>query len=189
MSLYIFQPFCFSAGMLPCLNHMVVSPCQNSRQQRKNIFIKSYYIMSLRRLALISAILMIVPNVVFAKGNPGDDEKKEKSKTSSIYMFGIGAAFGDSIVYVTDVNRVDSVVYDKKTGYLKDRANYSIQLKDYLENKLGLEKRTCAVFYSDNKAKIDKKHQKLLKTYSSGSTSSVKKLSVDEFRYVCVKDE
>lgn len=42
--------------------------------------------MSLHRLALISAILMIVPNVVFAKGNPGDDEKKEKSKTSSIYI-------------------------------------------------------------------------------------------------------
>lgn len=144
--------------------------------------------MNLRRLAIVSAMLVIVPNIFFAKTN-NDEDNEKKQKTTSVYMFGIGAAFGDSLVYITDINKVDSVVYVKKTGYLKDRADYSIQLKEYLEKKLGLEKRTCAVFYSDSKAKLDKKYQKLLKTYTNGSSSSVKKLSVDEFHYVCVKGE
>ena len=143
--------------------------------------------MNFRRLALISALFLIVPNILFAKDKP--DKDKEKSKTTTIYMFGVGAAFGDSVVYITDVNRVDSVVYEKKTGYLKDRADYSMQLKEYLEKKLGLERRTCAVFYSDSKAKADKKYQKLYKTYNNGGTSSVIKLGTDEFRYVCVKEE
>lgn len=143
--------------------------------------------MNFRRLALISALFLIVPNILFAKDKPEKD--KEKSKTTTIYMFGVGAAFGDSVVYITDVNRVDSVVYEKKTGYLKNRADYSMQLKEYLEKKLGLERRTCAVFYSDSKAKADKKYQKLYKTYNNGGTSSVIKLGTDEFRYVCVKEE
>lgn len=143
--------------------------------------------MNFRRLAFISALFLIVPNILFAKDKPEND--KEKSKTTTIYMFGVGAAFGDSVVYITDVNRVDSVVYEKKTGYLKDRADYSMQLKEYLEKKLGLERRTCAVFYSDSKAKADKKYQKLYKTYNNGGTSSVIKLGTDEFRYVCVKEE
>ena len=143
--------------------------------------------MNFRRLALISALFLIVPNILFAKDKPEKD--KEKKKTTTIYMFGVGAAFGDSVVYITDVNRVDSVVYEKKTGYLKDRADYSMQLKEYLEKKLGLERRTCAVFYSDSKAKADKKYQKLYKTYNNGGTSSVIKLGTDEFRYVCVKEE
>ena len=136
--------------------------------------------MNFRRLALISALFLIVPNILFAKDKPEKD--KEKSKTTTIYMFGVGAAFGDSVVYITDVN-------EKKTGYLKDRADYSMQLKEYLEKKLGLERRTCAVFYSDSKAKADKKYQKLYKTYNNGGTSSVIKLGTDEFRYVCVKEE
>lgn len=143
--------------------------------------------MNFRRLAFISALFLIVPNILFAKDKPEND--KEKSKTTTIYMFGVGAAFGDSVVYITDVNRVDSVVYEKKTGYLKDRADYSMQLKEYLEKKLGLERRTCAVFYSDSKAKADKKYQKLYKTYNNGGTSSVIKLGTDAFRYVCVKEE
>ena len=67
--------------------------------------------MNFRRLALISALFLIVPNILFAKDKPEKD--KEKSKTTTIYMFGVGAAFGDSVVYITDVNRVDSVVYEK----------------------------------------------------------------------------
>lgn len=141
--------------------------------------------MNFRRLALVSALFLAVPNFLFAEDKP----EKGKSKTTTIYMFGVGAAFGDSVVYITDVNRVDSVVYEKKTGYLKNRADYSMQLKEYLERKLGLEKRTCAVFYSDSKANADKKYQKLYKTYSDGGTSSIIKLGTDDFRYVCVKDE
>ena len=58
---------------------------------------------------------------------------KDKNKYG-VYLAGVSASFTDSLVYFTDVQYLDSAAVDDK-GLLVGRALYSIQLKDYLEQK------------------------------------------------------
>ena len=128
--------------------------------------------------------LLLVASAIF----PALAKSPKDKHKYGVYITGVSASFSDSLVYFTNIQYVDSAAVDDK-DLLVGRAEYSMQLKEYLEKKLGLERRTCAVFYSDSKAKADKKYQKLYKTYNNGGTSSVIKLGTDEFRYVCVKEE
>ena len=47
-----------------------------------------------------------------------------------VYIFGLSDSTRDSIVYVTDVQRIDMANIQKQTKFLLDRADYAQQLKD-----------------------------------------------------------
>ena len=82
-------------------------------------------------------------------------------------MFGVGASFKDSVVYFTEVQLVDSVVLDKN-GFLPSRVQYSYQLKNFLEYQKGKLDYTCAVYFSEHKAKLEKEFSKVRKQYEKG---------------------
>ena len=46
------------------------------------------------------------------------------------YIFGFVANFTDSIIYVTDIQEVDSVWFDKKSKFLLNRNIYTSQLRN-----------------------------------------------------------
>lgn len=93
-------------------------------------------------------------------------ETNGSEKTDKVYIFGVGAAFGDSIVYFTDVQTLEGTNLLEK-GFLVGRNIYSYQLKGYLENNLRLPNRTCAIYFSEKKNKIEKTYAKLKAMYEN----------------------
>ena len=110
--------------------------------------------MKVLKIALALAIAAISSFTAQAKNDP-----------TTAYMFGFASSFSDSTVYMTSVQRVDSVYLTHKKLFLDNRENYSLQLKEYLES-IGAPKRTCIVIFDRNFKKAEKKWTKLHDRYT-----------------------
>ena len=99
------------------------------------------------------------------------------------YIIGVGAAFGDSLVYITEVNKVDNAYFTRKTNFLDRRMEYSYQLKTFLEQTLGLENRTCSVLYFDKLKKALKTRRKLLEKYLKADNTVVQSVNHETFAF------
>lgn len=106
------------------------------------------------------------------------------NKQKKVYMFGLGASFNDSTVYLTDVQCVDSA-WMSKNGFLISRDNYSYELRDYLTNQ-GEKYRVCTVSFSPSLKKINKKYKKMLARYTNRKKGNfiVKHLKKEEFKFL-----
>ena len=100
---------------------------------------------------------------------------------SPVYMFGIVTSFTDSVLYMTQVQYVDSAYFTKK-NFLYSRENYSYQLKSYMKN-LGIENPTCITIYDSKKSKAEKKYSKIRKKFAEKDKYIVKYLAADEFKF------
>lgn len=109
-------------------------------------------------------------------------EKDKKKADKPVYVYGLGASFKDSVVYITEVQQVDSVVLDRN-GFLPRRQNYAYQLKNYLQYELGKPDYTCAIYFSENKTKLEKDASKLRKQYVKADTFVVEDLKVADFAF------
>lgn len=107
------------------------------------------------------ALATLLVAATFAAGNVSAKGKV----VPNIYIFGFSASFSDSIIYMTDVQKVDSAWIDSKTKFLLGRENYSYQLKDYLANKLNQQNRTCLVIFGKTRKDAEKKYLKMKKMY------------------------
>lgn len=96
---------------------------------------------------------------------------------------GVSLCFGDSVVYFTDIQQIDSVRLTKE-GFLPSREGYSEQLKSYLMNKDGNMNHTCITYFSEKKADLQKKATKLIKRYQTNGTAIINQISLNEFRFV-----
>ena len=101
-----------------------------------------------------------------------------------LYAFGIAASFNDSVVYITDIQEVDSAWMYSKSKFLVSRNNYSNQLKDYLANKKHEENRTCITCYAYDRKTIEKKYIKMKDKYTKKDDFDVRYLTSEDFRYL-----
>lgn len=104
-----------------------------------------------------------------------------------VYMFGFAASFNDTIVHFTNIQTIDSVWIEGKTGFLVGRHLYSTMLRDYLD-KNQMPYRTCVVFYNKNLKKLQKKYIKMKKLYlGTGkkvkNRNNVKDIVESDFRF------
>lgn len=106
-----------------------------------------------------------------------------KKKPQNIYLFGLSISFTDSLVYITDIQQIDSIALESRTKFLPDRQHYSYALEDFLQNKYNLTQRTCMVFFDDNKSKLDKKRLKVLNRLERKKNSNIVKLSQEQFQF------
>lgn len=104
-----------------------------------------------------------------------------KPRQQRVYMFGVARSFTDSVLIMTDLQAID--VYIMPNGFLADRSLYSLQLNNHLVVRQQREHMTCAVFFDKNKAKAEKKYQKLRKNYRQRQAVTLQSLGVDEFRF------
>lgn len=126
--------------------------------------------------AVLLLMSMFTANVVTAKGKI----------TPDVYLFGFSASFQDSVVYITEIQKLDSAWIDSKTKFLLSRENYSHQLKNYLNNKHNLPHRTCIVMFDTKKKDIEKKYSKLKNKYLSTKNENkfdIKVLDSDMFKF------
>ena len=118
----------------------------------------------IKLLCFILAASIIIP--ALAK------KPKDKNKYGA-YMVGASASFTDSLVYFTNIQYVDSAAFGEK-GLLKGRAQYSTQLKDFLEDNGIGNHRTCFVYYNKKKKKLQKELTKLKQRYQKGNALILK---------------
>lgn len=118
--------------------------------------------------------MMVLAVAAFSK------QPKDKNKYG-VYLAGVSASFTDSLVYFTGVQYLDSASVDGK-GLLVGRALYSIQLKDYLEQKQNGKNRTCFIFFSRKKKNVQKELKKMKERYAKGSSLVLQDVNA-EFKF------
>lgn len=108
-----------------------------------------------------------------------------KGKEKKVYLFGMAASFNDSVAYCTTVQVVDSVELVK--GLLPQREAYAYQMKSFIEAVMGKENFTCMIYFSENKAKLEKEAAKVMNKYTKSNT--LKALADEEFAFHKPADE
>ena len=113
-------------------------------------------------------------------------EKKEKKvkeeEPQRVYLYGVSINFNDSTVYLTDVQYLDSAIINND-GSLRHSANYSTQLKVYLEGALNERDQTCAIIYSSKKKKLGKRFLATRKRYQQDKSKTLKQVGTDTFTF------
>ena len=101
------------------------------------------------------------------------------------YLCGFVANFSDSVIYVTDIQEIDSVWFDSKSKFLMSRSAYTSQLRDYFTNKLNMPDRTCIVIFGMDRKKAEKKYTRLMKQYTGKNAGKydVRHISEGDFRF------
>lgn len=107
-------------------------------------------------LLVACCLATLVPTTTSAK----------KEVVQKMYMFGMAASFNDSIVHFTDIQDVDSAWINSKNKFLLGRDSYSYQLRVHLSDQLQMPHRTCIVIYNQNREKLEKQYQKMLRLYT-----------------------
>lgn len=118
--------------------------------------------MKTTRLIMMAAMMLLTTTTASAK----------KVITPKVYMYGFAASFNDSIVHFTDIQTLDSVWIDSKTGFLLGRENYSFQLRDYLGSQQ-MPQRTCIVVYNTDRKKLEKKFVKMKRLYTTSKDGRI----------------
>ncbi len=103
-------------------------------------------------------------------------------KNQHVYAFGVGASFNDTLVYWTSIQVIDSVKLDKN-GFLPQREAYTYQLKNYIEYTLKRSNYTCMIYFSDDKAKLEKEEQKLKGKYKKSKGLHIQQLDAQSFTF------
>ena len=106
----------------------------------------------------------------------------KKGSHKPVYAFGISASFTDTVVYYTDIQLLDSVHLDKG-GFLPHRELYSYQLKNFLEFEMNLPNRTCMIYFSENRKKLEKEATKILSKYKRSNRIIVTRVDSEKFRF------
>ncbi len=104
------------------------------------------------------------------------------------YAFGFAASFSDSIVYITEIQKMDSLFVDSKSGLAIGTENFSSQMKDYLESHLDETNRTCVFFYNTELKKLQKTYKELKKRYEGTKSTHfiIKLISSKNFYFSCI---
>lgn len=108
----------------------------------------------------------------------------QKSEIRPIYMFGFSASFADSLIYITDIQKVDSACFQDKSGLLLNRTSYSNQLQFFLERSENRIKTTCVTFCNEDLKKLQKEYAEVWNKYSKDRSVIVEKLTKEQFRFM-----
>ena len=114
----------------------------------------------MKRLFCAAAVLLMT------MGTLSTAVEAKPKQVPKVYIFGFSASFKNPVVYLTDIQELDSAWIDSKTKFLLGRNTYSTQLKEYLTQSVNDSHRTCVVMFSTEKAKAEKKYMKLKRTYT-----------------------
>ena len=105
-----------------------------------------------------------------------------KKAKKEVYAFVVSASFTDTVVYYTEIQLLDSVQLDKN-GFLPQRDLYSYQLKNYLELEKNLSNRTCMIYFSENKVKLNKEMAKIVSQYKKNKSVTLREVKTTEFSF------
>ena len=128
--------------------------------------------------SIIFILCLVIPSLSFAK----DGKKKEAKKKikTEVYVWGVSLSFSDSVAYFTEIQHIDGAVIEDK--FLPNLHLYSYELKDYMSFEEGMPGRTSFIYFSDKRAKLVKKEQKIKKKLIEENEKTVRYLG-DKFKF------
>jgi hypothetical protein len=126
---------------------------------------------NVRTLCAVALTLLLCSAFTVKEGSD-KDKKEKKDKQETVYAFGVGASFNDTVVYFTNIQVLDSVQLDKE-GFLPKRELYAYQLKNYLDYDLKSPNYTCMIYFNKDKAKLSKEQAKLQTRYKKAKLAIV----------------
>ena len=98
-----------------------------------------------------------------------------------VYLFGVCQQLTDSVIYLTFINEVDSMYLERKTKFLPFRADFSLQLKEYMEGTMHKKHQTATVFYSAKRKKLSKKYYKIKKRFLDNPYTKI--VPIEDFKF------
>ena len=116
----------------------------------------------------------------------GPMEAKNKSKKvvqKPTYMIGVAISQVDSVIFITDLHKVDSVTIQKKTKFLMDRQLYSFQLQKYIEETYKGGPYVTAIFFGHKLRKMENKYLALHKRYVQSKELRMILVDQGQFRF------
>ena len=110
-------------------------------------------------------------------------EKKDNNKVKEVpvYILGASISFSDSIVYFTEIQKLDNVVLEN--GFLPHRQYYAYELKDYMNFEENIPGRISVVYFDEKRSKLEKKEQKIKKHLMEKENKIIRYLG-DKFKFV-----
>ena len=140
--------------------------------------------MKLRKPIGIAILLLCIGTVTTQAQN------KREGVKQTVYLFGFSACFNDSIVYFTDIQKMDNVLLEKKTGFMLSRDQYSYQLRDFLANQKGMPNRTCVTMFAKSRKQAEKQYQNLMNIYTVKAKGKYEvRMLAMEFAYQYVDED
>ena len=128
--------------------------------------------------SILFILCLVMPSFSFAKG--GKKKESKKKIQTEVYVWGVSLSFSDSIVYFTEIQRVEGAIIED--NLLPNRHLYAYELKDYMSYEEGKPGRTSFIYFSDKRSKLEKKEQKVKKKLIEGGEKSVRYLG-DKFNF------
>lgn len=116
------------------------------------------------------------------------DTKKTETYKVPVYLFAISARFGDSIVYVTNLQKVDDAHLTKKYDYLAFRSDYSSQFRDYVTNAYSIKYPVTSVVFDKDQKKALKRFNKIWKRYENSKGMHLMLVTDDKFQFKAVEN-
>lgn len=111
---------------------------------------------------ILFSLAIILAVTVSAKKK--EAKQPQGPKVQALYLYGVSSSFNDSIVYITDIQKVDSAYLSSKycLGGIKE---YVYQMNSHF-NKTPDSRRTNTVFFKKDRRKAEKAYVKLRKRYA-----------------------
>lgn len=119
---------------------------------------------------------MLVATVAVAR----DKKDDKKIKEVPVYIWGASISFSDSVVYFTEIQKLDSIVLNN--GFLPHRQYYAYELKDYMNFQENMPGRISMIYFDEKRGKLEKKEQKIKKRLIEKEGKSVRYLG-DKFKF------
>lgn len=134
-----------------------------------------------KRLFLPLLLLLLASAAWAGKAKTGNP-----AFATTLYMYGLSASFNDTVVYITDVQEVDSA-YLVSRKFLGGIREYVGQLDSHFRAK-GDDKRTNTVFFCRTRKEAEKRYVKLRRRYTAPDIS-LQTLPTGEFTFHAVRPD
>ena len=128
--------------------------------------------------SIIFILCLVIPSLSFAKD--GKTKERKKKVQTEVYVWGVSLSFSDSVVYFTEIQRIEGAIIEDKL--LPNRHLYAYELKDYMSYEENMPGRTSFIYFSDKRSKLEKKEQKVKKRLVEGGEKTVRYLG-DRFKF------
>lgn len=136
--------------------------------------------MKLRNFIAILLAAFLPFSLSAKKKSNKDDQPK------SVYLFGFASNFDSNVIYLTDIQKIDSA-FIMKSGFLYSRDSYSYQLTEHMK-KIGQEHAYNAIFFSNNRDKIEKRYVKLKNKYLKPKKKKKAQVTIYSVQYITSPD-
>lgn len=132
------------------------------------------------RKTLFIFLLLLAPMMVFARGKK-ETKKVKEVEPVTVYIWGASMSFSDSIVYFTEIQKLDAVVMEN--GFLPYRQYYAYELKDHMNFEENMPGRISMIYFDEKLNKLEKKEQKIKKHLMEKENKIIRYIG-DKFKFV-----